>query len=149
MNDLIRAKIIELVPEILEVKQGCAVAIKSAYSGWGDRMMGRYGTSDWMFDGISHLRNKEGTMSFDEYLNHVELCYVIGRPIQLADVLRAIAAMNLVETVTVDENGSFTTFLKGAANLHKDIPSFDLTLDFDNQDQPTRDFIGRLLGVTT
>lgn len=134
-TDKVKQRIIELVPEIMELKFGCQMEHMPT---------GKIGTYLGLGSDQKVIAYAWGVKTIED-----KFLKPLGRPIQLHHVLQAIAAMSLVETVTVDENGSFTTFLNGVANLHKDIPSFDFALDYDNQDQTTRDFIGRLLGVTT
>lgn len=136
-HDPVKAKIVELVPEIVQLKFGCWVKDKD-----GEAMLMRdykpckntSGHTD-MYEGKNERGNTVITF-FDE---------VIGRPITLADVLRAIQGTDRV--IGIDYWGRFIGCDENLNNVRM-FAEWNLTTDYDNQTQEVRTFIGKLLGVT-
>lgn len=136
MTDLIKARLIELVPEIMETTFGCRVLmISKEGTQYSTRIIDRWLEPDktYWYKVVGHDGQNWEVEDFDK---------ILGHPITLPDILRAIRK-------------SKTRFLKspdlkrlseydGITDL---IDMFDLTTDYDNQDQPTKDFIGKLIGV--
>lgn len=72
----------------------------------------------------------------------------IGRPITLADVLRAIEEVGGTELYAVLADGEIWNVngIQGVKSYGVGI-TWNLALDYDNQTQEVRAFIGKLLGV--
>lgn len=103
MTDPVKAKIIELVPDINErVECDCSWCGMKPPKGGGH--------------------------------------HITGRPITLADV---------VYCTNFGEFDSEQMLRKEQEEAHMLLVMWNPKVDFDNQDQPTKDFIGRLLNVTT
>lgn len=129
MNDPVKAKIIELVPEILSVNP---TVFKNKVGNW------QYSYIDGA--GLNQHSEEFGMYSsaFDAMLGSGRLeC----RSITLADVLRAIEeAQEFFWTRKADEY----EIKGGTARV---IVEWDLTTDYDGQTQEVKDFIGSLLGL--
>lgn len=139
MTDPIRAKIIELVPEIMETTFGCRVLMTSKEgTQYSTRVIDRWMEPDktYWYKVVGHNGQNWEIEDFDE---------ILGHPIQLADVLRAIDRSG--EEILIGQKGEIYQ-LYGQPQERYTGYVWNLALDFDNQEQPTKDFIGRLLGVT-
>lgn len=153
-HDLIKQKIQELVPEIMELKFGCEVALKInnglsealykkfreiVFTTGGGVQPKYYCSSRWFkYDVLDRLKIKDG----------VE---ILGRPIQLADVLRAINNSSKT-AVAITCHGFF--LVPSGKNQFGDLPQsppridWNLSESFDGQSDECKEFIGQLLGVT-
>lgn len=77
------------------------------------------------------------------------LIEVIGRPITLADVLRAIGGSvehDSAYEYTVDSRGDFDVRDRRTGMITTPC-TWDLLVDFDGQTNEVKEFIGKLLGV--
>lgn len=154
MTDPIKAKIVELMPEIMELKVGCIVAV-------GDAMLPHtvYGIDEGI---VSAYLNKPFPKSMrandfydcefgKDYKGNLE---ILGSPITLAVVLRVIEKQN-AEKITkvlgvlyfgINSAGQFI-FHESATVKYTGIV-WNLELDsYDQQSDETKAFIGELLGV--
>lgn len=147
MNDPIKAKIIELVPEILELKFGCEVDV----AGFGRMIV----TQDMQGDNFQLMpygleeklpvaQGEHFTVYFNRDTLNNSLNKIIGRPITLADVLRAIPVGVYMKSL-----GEQVRFVSYDADMeaHTGLEYWDLLSDYDGQTQATRSFIGKLIGV--
>lgn len=142
--DNVKAKIIELMPEIMDLDDGARVLLKESFQTEVDEFEDQEGI---IFVGgynkyhiLSRSQYPQGTvrahMSEPYTKEEIEAFgeYDLGRPIQLHDVLRAM----------IKKNGG----VMNDDDLVEVVARFDLALDFDNQTPETRSFIGSLIGVT-
>lgn len=165
--DKTKAKIQELVPEIMELKFGCEVKIVD-YSGFG--LLGKdaeYRELLEGFDGYATIvnyfidyspRDYDGSPDRDDIVYfqllvegvYIELkdiicedyLIILGRPITLADVLLAIGKQNKPKPVL----NLFSTQLEMYdQDDERDNALWDLTKTYDDQSQETKDFIGEIL----
>ena len=150
MNDPVKAKIIELVPDIMELAYGCLVI----YKFFGDlgtfeakcRYSHRVGNRHYVIDENDHVH-----FVYSKEVGKEEL-KVLGRPITLADVLRA---MEKISDETRVWMGVLTTGQIFHNAPHNDSNAFyqiidctwNLATHYDGQTQEVKDFIGKLLGV--
>jgi len=140
----VRAKVIEAVPEIVELKPGCLfkfernfqpvvlVAIKS----WED------GNNDihWMaLDPGSMIRT-----DFNQSNKAVSDLILIGRPITLADVLRAIGKER---EFAVYESGALYHNPNASAHLVWGGVNWDFALPLDEQEPKVIEFLHKILCV--
>jgi hypothetical protein len=133
MKDPIKQKIQELVPEIMELKFGCIIRNHEM-------------TEDLKFCGESKQGGETCYIpSIDDYVvldSHIG-CEILGRPIRLADVLRAIGETK--NRVACDDMGNIFE-LTGAGQIIMPAHFWDLSKDsYDDQSQETKKFIGELL----
>lgn len=128
--DKTKVKIIELVPEIMELKFGCFVKIDEALPErvTALRTIARH---DFIITDVTR-----------EWWPVSEL-NILGRPISLADVLRAIDTTN--RSIAVNTKGLFEEEV-GYEDTELG-ERWNLTTDFDGQTQEVKDFIGSLLNV--
>lgn len=139
MTDPITLKIQELVPEIMELKEGCRVSHFLKGTGTILRVEKHEGESDTYCLGFLAL--PEPIFEREPLNLNWE---ILGRPITLADVLRAIRENG--KLVYVREDGSF--YLEDEPlQIYYSGYFWNLALDWDNQTQKVKDFLGRLLGV--
>lgn len=125
-NDPVKQKIVELLPEILELKFGCRIEdFGTLRTICGYRAGGDYLTDDGYWWTYSMLTQRK-------YLD------ILGRPITLADVLRAILKRYSPFAQSV---------VFGASDVQELLGMFNLTTDYDGQTQEVKDFIGKLIGV--
>ena len=134
----LREAIIKAVPEIMELKLGCKV--KDIF-GKDCRYCGH------RTDDESEHREFQ-VLDYDGILGEIEENdfngVIIGRPITLADVLRAIDKTDLTKTKQyVEEKWTMPEF--AGHIVLKLIDMWDLTKDYDNQPQPVKDFLYNLL----
>lgn len=130
----LRARIAELVPEIMKLEFGCHVYVKK----WD---------SVWTF--VAHEGLPNESMSKNMTLikdGKVQFCFgneegeILGRPITFADVLRAIAKVKGTDGfVLMASNG----WLSDGANRCY----YDLSKSFDDQDPPVHKWVARVIGV--
>lgn len=131
-KDLVKAKVQSLVLEIMELYIGCYVLKKN----WGDK--------PYFVKAIDRIQNKicVGRDEWGMIAWMIEDTEILGRPIQLADVLRAIGMQKDIDACGITLDGQFVdmnySWMKGKWNL---------STDFDNQSDDTIRFIGSLLGV--
>lgn len=130
--DKVKQRLIELVPEIAELKFGCRIRTR-----WN---------TDAVVLGFSKLKSTK-SQRFYKYMHGMTastiaegaILEILGRQVTLADVLRAIQKVGgtLHEDAIVYEtpHGQLLTRY------------WNLTTDYDGQTQEVKDFIGKLLGV--
>jgi hypothetical protein len=159
MSDPIRQKIVEANPELMELTFGCEVKNQN------DRLIYLYthapkwcGTEpcdDYVLvtyfpaaDTLLYINDPDFERESDRKDKHVE---ILGHPIMLHHVLRAINKSNLhpsgsgahISQHYVSDDGAFMEYGYGTKVLSR----WNLSLGYDDQPQPTKDFIGSVLGV--
>lgn len=131
MKDPVKQKIQELNPEIMELKFDCRIESSTGTIGvfTGVRLNGE------VFEIYS---NPPG------YIHSIpsKLSVILGRPIQLADVLRAIPIGLHLKSL-----GEQVRLVKDDEGSDVELEYWDLTTDYDSQSDETKRFIGELLGV--
>lgn len=148
--DEIKQRIVELVPEIMELKFGCLVQ---------DPDFPRPAIVVRVFpsnpDGSYSFKTqywKEGSVGNIGLDGDAKNWKILGRPIQLHDVLRAVDKSR--------KRDGWEYFVTSSGTFHKinimhadytptALFRFDLSLDFDSQTPEVRAFIGTLLGIPT
>lgn len=96
----VRAKIVEVVPEILELKFGCKVK----YRGIVDTVV-------WVGDHIVHVKSGDNETGMPTWDRH-KLQEIIGRDIFLHDVLRALRGKPSAKVAGIGLDGSFFRYRK-------------------------------------
>jgi hypothetical protein len=138
MNDDIKAKIVELVPDVLEVKFGCTFELVG-YSRFQAELFKRFGTKYFVYDGQSRLLCEHGSLEFnDMYLPHRDKWIIVGAPITLAVVLRAMFVHTNGKSEHAIRDTEFTEVMwrwKWAND------------NYDQQSDECKHFIGLLLGI--
>lgn len=146
MTDPIKAKIHALCPDVLELKFGCEVR---RFQNTAPEVFVMFDTASATGKRVLIWRDAEHASFWDEADNLT----VLGSPITLAVVLRAIAAEPSKYTCWIDAECFDTPhFLlqKKRARYKDEQPILVWNLEQDNYDaqsQETKDFIGSLLGV--
>ena len=145
----VKEKIIEAVPEIMELKFGCRVFIEQCI--WKSNVDG-YDAFGTVIRKIENTDYKQLDVSLDDYDGDILNVWendgydfkVLGRPIQLADVLRAINAKDgNGEFYCIDAQGDFgEPTPEGVAMFGV---KWDLSKDFDGQSDETKTFIYNIL----
>lgn len=132
--DPIKQRIIELVPEIMELKFGCQVLFKDIVFNYVCR--GKEGRSPTLM-----LITPDGERATVVIAEMEKMKYeILGRPIQLADVLLALQSQTKWD-VFVMKNGNIVAM--GESSVR-----WNLLETYDNQTQDVKNFIGRLLGIS-
>jgi hypothetical protein len=125
-KEKVRARIIELIPEIVELKFGCKVI---------------YDEDDTYIclfkEHYYSLKERCSAIVSKEYLN------VIGRDITLSDVLRALNKSDKAHCVEVNTGGLF----KDKGYYHKERAVWNLKASYDNQSDELYDWLAEILGV--
>lgn len=123
----VREAIIKAVPEIVELKFGCQVKLDGlkGYDG-GVATLAVPHAGGWLDTGGIYLNPKELT--------------IIGRPVQLADVLRAIGLKGR-SIFHVYADGK----IGGSWGTYKDELAWDLSKPLDQQSPETIDFLASIL----
>lgn len=171
MEDKTKAKIQELVPEIMKIQKDCEVkkiTYKLKIEGKKEILMEEKFTIfdiNYSFDGeryhtngVVYIENKITYPSLSDRMfgetglkNHDNIQYeILGRPITLADVLLAIGKVRLenITLINLECNGNFVITEFPNNRTEKRIGAkWDLTKPYDDQSQETKDFIGQILGV--
>lgn len=141
--DPVKAKLIELVPEILSDRRGYKQdELDQAYREYiaiCKEVSKEDSSRTWASAAIAYERVKKLTDS---------LLLFQDRSITLADVLRAMKR-NVGKYVGVTFDGDFLTREYGADSWIMEMPAWNLTTDYDGQTQEVKDFVGKLIGVTT
>jgi hypothetical protein len=138
MEDKTKQKIQELVPEIMELKFGCEID-RNKNDG-RETIIRIRENHPFLFTAII-FRDTFGT--FTQEIEK-ESCKILGRPITLADVLLAMEKVG--KYILVDITGNlFTHDMSDGALVDEGI--WDLTKNYDDQEQSVKDFIGQILGV--
>lgn len=142
-HDLIKQKIQSLVPEIMEIKFGCWIKLKSENS---EHRINQDRGENMIWFGIE---DSEDAYNPDE----VE---ILGRPIQFADVLRAVNMTKGSKRISVQDCGTFMWYgfyESGESEDWNEIwdgekrMTWNLSESFDGQSDETKSFVGELLGV--
>lgn len=157
MNDPVRAKIIELVPEIVELKHGFRFEEKPAF---GSSLRNDTHQGEKIFTVLMPTTDgKKWIVMIDGGFQHVPTDQIegwhipIGRPITLADVLRAVEeTKGPHDEMMVATNGEMEYYavnlLSGPAPENEVFTeTWSLTSDYDGQTQEVKDFIGKLLNI--
>lgn len=160
--DSIKAKIVELVPEIMELKHGnrfrwngdvwfincvrCSDERVFAYSCTGDMhdfSNASLGEKDkWEYK-YKHFLKSDFNGEDAEYFE------ILGRPITLADVLMVLGKQDYGFRKLIIDTGGWMQWVEWNPERHlSGGVRWDLTKDFDHQSPETKAFIGSLLGVT-
>jgi hypothetical protein len=130
LKEKIRAKVIEAVPEIVELKFGCGLS-----DGQDVKIVIRDWKSHWECDDRTTF-NGTALMHYDSG-NRVLLAgrtyFILGRPIRLADILVAI------EKIPMDKEDAFDIPYRWW-NLHND--------SLDSQSDDCLKFLAEVLGVS-
>ena len=129
----VRAKIIEAVPEIMELKFGCRGMYKKTIS--------------CDFIGLSAAGNfiwtwQTGKYALNKTLKNLNDVEILGRPIRLADVLIAIVASSMYDGFGIEMLSGTVSFSHANGgyakwNLHKD--------SLDDQNEELVDFLHTIL----
>lgn len=148
--DNVKARLIELVPDILELKFGFRFEEKPAF---GSSLRNDTYQGEKIFIVLMPTTDgKKWIVMTDGGFQHVPTDQIeawhipVGRPITLADVLRAIdihkgkTPDHVVMEIGYLPSGMWM-FFRGGTH------AWNLTTDYDNQTQEMKDFIGKLLGV--
>lgn len=144
MTDPVKTKILELCPDLMELKFGCVV--KDFLKGTGiiltvHEYAGESNTYDVFYNLIPdpHVyQSPRGNWD------------IIGSPITLAVVLRAILAVNAANrtNVLVEAGGLIKVcHWEGGRHLLGRAAEWDLLKDYDGQTEETKRLIRSLLGV--
>lgn len=145
MTDKIKSKIIEAVPEIIELKFGCKIISEV----WGELVIrgkgarGRKDTED-TYEAIDEGFIKSNSVG-SCFVPESSIKEILGRPITLADVLRAISTSFDEGNI---EAGSWGVAVDGSFfRAYRRYEKWNLTADYDGQSDEVKSFIGKLLGV--
>lgn len=149
--DKVKEKIVSLVPEIVELKEGCEILVgepklKHVIYGHDDDEGTWYGYLAKPFPKDLEANSYYDIGIDDEALHNVE---ILGRPIQLHDVLRAIHTKDMGEAYEFP----ILDLLGVGAHERKErlmsvVYRFNLATDYDGQTPEVKAFIGKLLSVT-
>jgi hypothetical protein len=149
--EYIKQKCIEANPEIMELKFGCDIKVNLTNGGGVEATFVGFRNPDIIyFSWAKFHKNKESVQT--ELLNRIK---VMGRPIQLADVLMAIGE-RYGDWVGIDSEGYFIEMTNTATGLglssawnekgtHR-INHWDLTKALDDQPEPAINYLADLLG---
>lgn len=144
MTDPVKAKIQEMCPDIMELKFGCEVIIKWQTNPKVSGVLFRTflnGEND-----VVDVKNKIWSTN-PTNKKCPQVVEILGRPITLADVLLAIQK-HKGKFVDHDNDKSISDGIDDLNETTLALLGFwNLTKNYDDQDQPTKDFIGSLLGV--
>ncbi len=134
--EIVRAACIRAVPEIMELKFGLPIVLPNGRKGIlctvGNKL------HRWNI----HLRGNAAAMNVD-----TEECEILGFPITLADVLRAVGEPKLAP-ITIDGNGTITLWKKNEGNTGVEVDKqadWNLALDLSDQSEPTLSFLAGIL----
>lgn len=147
-NDPVKAKIIELVPEIMELKFGNIIRHKPPKA-LGIDYRGRYvheGRGNRYSNNARLFFRGEGSQTDYSLLVPLDDFENLGRPITLADVLRAIH-VGKPYSYFVSIDGRFWIGEHMDYPIEKLDARWNLATDYDNQTQEVKTFIGSLLGL--
>lgn len=139
----VRAKVIEAVPDIMRLGFGCRV---ERYAGITDTVV-RIGTGDhYPFRVMIYRPERDGHVTIFDYecnKDEVEAWKVIGRPITLADVLRAIEKEKRGGRLKSPNLKRLSEF----SDVLTLIDLWNLALSLNDQEPEVIEFIGKVLGV--
>lgn len=135
----VRKKIIEAVPSILDLKFGCEVIIDK---GFKRTVFLNEFRDDEDCDRISHILTEADRIGMVQLSPVESLVEIIGRPIQLADVLIAI---NKNHEWGIGLNPGMHFEVHSAFDVNVSKCSWNLSLDFDHQSDQIIDFLHELL----
>lgn len=136
MNDLVKAKLIELVPEITDLKFGCKIRMASIEgSDYTDTISQAWKEpAEWWYRTVGGGGINYAERDFKE---------ILGRPITLADILRAIdIATSEKESWYIRTDGKIQR-----ANSTYISAQWNLLEHWDNQTDEVKAFVGKLIGV--
>jgi len=125
-------KIIEAVPEIMELKFGCEVIVETSKAGLQQTVI-----TGWMSDG------KYMTWSFGEKAEK-DIKKILGRPITLEDVLRAIEKNPPIEPFFVSITGHFHKQFENG-DMSSTLAKWQLGKPLSEQSPETLQFLERIL----
>lgn len=134
MNNLkfVKDKIIEAVPEIMELKFGCEILHKPS-----QKTFLYHSTTDKK-DSYNLIADQP-IFGSDWPITDLE---ILGRPIQLADVILAIQEKPYVVFVTLTKEGDLIVSFMEATPVHL---AWNLSKDLSGQSPETIDFLYNLL----
>lgn len=141
-------KIISLVPEIVELKFGCRVIVHLGYKDEEAIITRWLDTSRNMPQWVVWPIPESGR--WFEYCTDKSKMTILGRPITLADVLRAIGQQYGDSRLMVNNLGGFRIYYSGDVMPGwEDVgsPRWNLSQDLDGQSEETKAFISKILGV--
>jgi hypothetical protein len=154
-NQLVE-KIVEAVPEIMELKLGCRIECRN------NILANQYGLNGEGYVVTSHsaafndklcymATREKGHREVDlPFIYHNPKWFkIIGRPIQLADVLRAINSLgDTKKTYAISQEGKFFSVRYIPALLDYEVEYYskwDLSLPLDQQNDEVKEFLYNLL----
>lgn len=133
--DIIRAKVIEAVPSILDLQFGCEV-------------QGKVSQRKSFCIGMA-LSDKDSMVIGDNCEAHCIVkknnFKILGRPIQLSDVLLAIGRQNCGELCDIKLFGDGDVARVGFPNLSDDDCKWNLLKSLEDQDESVLSFLADLL----
>lgn len=139
-EDNVKARIVELIPEIMELKFGTLVRFQRAPN---VILHGQVVSAEHANDKVSLLLEISTTVYQWPRSAIIE---ILGRPITLADVLRTLQKVRCDEAIGIDYNGGFLNCDQDMQNLTTSDTCWNLLTDYDNQTPELKAFIGTLLG---
>lgn len=150
----LRAAIIEAVPEIVELKPGCQVMLGDYDNGvvvaeigichrhktWAG-CQNYEGLEECEYDDGVHIAfvSDEGYSTIDKKTSDIADYNILGRPITLADVLRAVGMKKSIYLKTLGEQ------LRLVDESGGELEWWDLTKNLDDQSPETIDFLTSVL----
>lgn len=148
MEDKVKTRIKELVPEVMELKFGCVVEIEYTARHLFHHADETFVSNDkygrWYF-----LNGELGVMKLQEG-NEFTFIESLGSPITLAVVLRAIEKADVglrVELSTYGDELLMGQYEKPEQQGYYSHAYWNLAKDYDDQSEEAKAFIGKLLGV--
>jgi hypothetical protein len=144
MSDPLKARIQELVPDVMEVQFGCGFELVG-YSRFQAELFKRFRTKYYVYDGQSKLLCEHGSLNFDDmYLFNKDKWVIVGSPITLAVVLRAIKQ----NTIIYGDLPADMQLLNMQRKYGEVAGRWNLKADnYDQQSEECKQFIGSLLGI--
>lgn len=147
---IVREAVVRAVPEIMELKFGCEIALKKPLSNFGQKIVERFGDSTWKLDdnNFRFVGERGWIDAYDILFFRKENVEILGRPIHLADVLVAveehIKAQWLTSAFPDETIGNFQPYLENTGmNTMK---QWNLRADsLDQQSDETLEFLAKLL----
>lgn len=147
-NQLVE-KIVEAVPEIKELKMGCRVKHKDFTDCFHECNVpnGIIVRIEKQDRGLNFYYIEDGSRVHDE---EISCCgKIIGRPIQLADVMRAINSLgDTKKTYAISQEGKFFSIRYIPTLLDYEVKYYskwDLSLPLDQQNDEVKEFLYNLL----
>lgn len=170
MNELkeLKAKIQEVCPELMELKQGCLLRLKKPYQrslGLGTRFFHMFiinrimkevggGVEHWLYQVVSYDNEYGSEVAPSCFVENLEepglrkKFTILGHPVRLEHVLRTIEKLH--GNFFIDEIGCFIQPIRKKFTYNYIIENnknikWDLTKDLDHQSPETLQFLHKLL----